>query len=341
MKVILIVLVVVAGSWADDCDNTFGAYLNALKDGMTADDSTASQLENEFTNNYRDLIHKCFANGGCQLTDDELDSDIYGDDGPMKGCERCQGLARKLDDMFMKSQENVRKCLREHLGQAVREELEPCIQGKISNGYNFHVPPVPDFDALTFKNIDTVKKGLYYRIWARSRMDACNNVNPGKYSVTGPCMDNGYSGIYSKHCQLAKDAKAKAVSSSCSARFSEVKKATCQCMDDKRQDWHNRFDKIKNIVDNAQSASQCGKDISDVVGAWLNKLQTAMSECLPNDGNGNKPRDLRTLIELGCGQVINGGVKKNELTVGFRFIRFFLDAVNDRIQVFCDKNCSY
>jgi len=78
-----------------------------------------------------------------------------------------------------------------------------------------------------------------------------------------------------------------------------------------------------------------------VVGAWLNKLQTAMSECLPNDGNGNKPRDLRTLIELGCGQVINGGVKKNELTVGFRFIRFFLDAVNDRIQVFCDKNCSY
>jgi len=340
MKVLMIVLVTVAAAWADDCDNSFGSFLKALKDGMNADDSTATALESEFTNDYRSLIHKCFSNGGCQLTDDELDTPIFGDDGPMKGCSRCQGLASGLEDKYMKSDEKTRKCLRQHLGQAVREELEPCIQGKISNGYNFHVPPIPDFDEKTFNNIETVKKGLYYRIWARSRLDACQSVNPGKYDVTKPCMDNGTPNMFAKHCQIAKAAKAKAVSSSCSARFDEVKKATCQCMDEKRQDWHNRFDKIKNIIDNAQSASQCGKDISDVVGAWLNKLQIALSDCLPKEqGSGGQQRDLRTLIELGCGQVINGGVKKNELTTGFRFVRLFLDALNDRLSVFCDKNC--
>lgn len=79
------------------------------------------------------------------------------------------------------------------------------------------------------------------------------------------------------------------------------------------------------------------------MGSWLGEVQKALSDCLPNGqsvGNGNT-RDLKTLIELGCGQVINGGVQTNELTTGFRFLRLFLDALNDRITVFCDKNCSY
>jgi len=278
----------------------------------------------------------------CALTDDELKGDVYGDSGPLKGCSRCQTLAKGLRDKYMGSKEDVRKCFRQHFATAVREELEPCIQGKISNGYSFHVPDIPDFDQKTFQNIDIVEQGINYRIVARSRLDACKAVNPAKFQSTGPCMDKEFAGIFAKHCQAAKDARAKAVSSSCSSRFDEVKKATCQCMNEKRNDWHDRFVKIQDIVNNAQTASQCGQQISDVVGAWLNKLQGALSDCLPKDPNNpTQQRDLRTLIELGCGQVINGGVKKNELTVGFRFIRLFLDALNDRITIFCDKNCSF
>jgi hypothetical protein len=320
--------------------------LNALK-GEIADESKSKDLELEYRDDFYKLVRQCFAtstddSSRCALTDDELKGDVYGDTGPLKGCNRCQSLAKGLRDKYMGSKEDVRKCFREHFSNAIREELEPCIQGKISNGYSFKVPPIPDFDEKTFKNIDTVEQGINYRIVARSRLEACKAINPGKAKSTGPCVDNEFSGIYAKHCQASKNARSKGVSSSCGKRFDEVKKATCQCMDEKRSDWHTRFSKIQEIVNNAQSASECGQKISDVVGAWLNKLQQALSSCLPKDGSSTgEKRDLRTLIELGCGQVINGGVKKNELTVGFRFIRQFLDALNDRLTIYCDKNCNY
>jgi len=347
MKVLLVISAILATALAQSCDNTFGAYLNALKDQL-ADDSQSKQLETEFRDDYYKLVRQCFAestddSSRCALTNDELKGDVYGDSGPLKGCGRCQSLARGLRDKYMNSKEDVRKCFRSHLAQAIREELEPCIQGKISNGYSFKVPVLPDFDEKTFKNIDIAEQAVNYRIISKSRLDACKTVNPGKYSSTGPCINNGYPGIFAKHCQAAKNARSKAVSSSCGGRFDEVKKATCQCMDEKRDDWHSRFAKIQQIVNNAESASQCGNDISNVIGSWLNKLQSALNECLPKDSSsGSKSQsNLHTLIELGCGQVINGGVKKNELTVGFRFIRLFLDALNDRITVFCDKNCSF
>jgi len=348
MKIILFILTVIVSARAQDCDGSFGAYLNSLKDITTSDNNKEKDLEIENRDDYYKLCRQCFGtsrddSSKCALTDDELKADVYGPDGPMKDCDRCRTMAKGLHDKYMKSEEGVRKCFRSHFAQAIREELEPCIQGKISNGYNFHVPPIPDFDEKTFNNIDIAETAVNYRIIARSRLDACKAVNTGnsKYQNTQSCMDNEFPGIFSKHCQAAKDAKAKAVSGSCSSRFGEVKTATCQCMDEKRSDWHDRFAKIQDIVNNAQSASTCGQQISDVIGSWLAKIQGALTDCLPKTGDGNKQTDLRTLIELGCGQVINGGVKKNELTVGFRFVRLFLDALNDRITIFCDKNCSF
>lgn len=341
MKVFLILLSVAATAWAD-CDSSFGAYLNNLKDEISNDATRARALEVENRDDYYTLVRKCFAASSddaskCALSDDELKGDIYGENGPMKGCSRCQTMARGLRDKYMGSKEEVRKCFRGHLGQAIREELEPCIQGKI-NDYNFRVPPIPDFDEKTFANIDIAETGVNYRIVARSRLDACSSVNPAKYATTNPCMQNEYAGIFSKHCQAAKNAKDKAVKPECSARFKEVKKATCECMDEKRESWHGKFAKVKDIVDNAQTASECGSKISDVLGAWVGKLQSALNDCMPNNG---QKTDLRTTIELGCGQVINGGVKKNELTTGFRFIRLFLDGLNDRITMYCDKNCDF
>jgi len=347
MKVLFFVAALVATSWAapaDTCDNSFEAYLKALKDEIGA---AGKDLEVEFRDDFYKLVRQCFAattddSSKCGLSDAEVKGDVYGDSGPLKGCSRCQTMVQGLRDKFLKSKEDVRKCFRTHFAQAVREELEPCIQAKISNGYSFKVPEIPDFDEKAWANVDVIEQGLDYRIAARSRLDACKAVNPAKFQSTGPCMDKGFPGIYAKHCQASKNAKSKAVTASCTKRFDEVKKASCQCMDEKRDDWHQRFTKIQDIVNNAQSASQCGKDISDVVGTWLNKLQTALSDCMPKDTqNPNEKRDLRTLIELGCGQVINGGVKKNELTVGFRFVRLFLDALNDRLTIYCDQNCSY
>jgi len=339
MKTVVVLLGLLATCWADSCDNSFGAFLNALKDEMSAN---TADLEAENRDDYNKLVRQCFSDGSddskCSLTDDELHADVYGDSGPLKGCDRCQTLVKGFRDKYMHSQESTRKCFRTHLAQAIREELEPCIQGKL-NDFNFHVPELPDFDQNTFQQINVVETSVGYHIMARSRLDVCQNVNPNKYSNTAPCMANGFPGIYAKHCQAAKNAK-KTVSSNCNGRFKNVKRASCECMDTKRDEWHTKFNNIQKIVNDATSASQCRQDITDQIGSWLGKLQSALKDCMPSSGDGNQQRDLGTLIELGCGQVINGGVKKNELTTGFRFVRLFLDALNDRITIFCDKNCN-
>jgi len=270
MKV-LVLLLAVAACRADNCDNSFGDFLNNLKSGI---DKNAQALQQEIKDDEATLAKKCFddstSGSKCALTDDELHTDCFGDSGPMKGCDRCIKLSGSLRDKFLKSDPNTRKCFRQHLGKAIKEELEPCIQGKISNGYSFRVPDLPDFEEKTFDYIDLVLQGISEDVMIHSRLDACQNVNPAKFAISGPCVDNGYAGIYSKHCQVAKDAKAKAVSSACLARFNEVKTATCQCMVEKKQDWHQRFDKIKTIVDDtaAQSieASACG-DQSTILSA--------------------------------------------------------------------------
>jgi len=279
--VFLILLGVLASAWGQGCDNNYGAYLNALKDEVNTDDNKVNALESEFRDDFHTLVRKAFASSSddasyCYLPDEDLKVDVYGPDGPMKDCQKCQTMTKNLRDKYFKSKDEVRKCLRAHFASAVREELEPCIQGKISNGYNFHVPPIPDFDEKTFSVINIVEEGVDYRIMARSRLDACRSANAAKYQNTKPIFDKGYPGIYAKHCQASKNAKAKAVSSGCSSRFAEVKGASCTCIDEKREDWHQRFAKIYQIVSNAQSASECGQKNQRrrgrVVGKNTNRL---------------------------------------------------------------------
>lgn len=130
------------------------------------------------------------------------------------------------------------------------------------------------------------------------------------------------------------------MSSSCNARFDEVKKASCKCLDEKREEWHGKFKKVQDIVNSAQTGTECSQRISDVLGIWQTKLETALKECLPPDQA--LKTSLSKLIELGCGQVIaKGDDARNKLGFGFNFLRLFLDALNDRITVFCDKNCNF
>lgn len=119
---------------------------------------------------------------------------------------------------------------------------------------------------------------------AKSRLDMCGKRNSNKAAQTEACLKNGYSGIYSKHCHAAQAAKSKyetheilrthkkitksvlffRVPQSCNRDFRVVKTATCDCMEEKRKDWHDRFDQVQSIVTSATSASQCASDISKV-----------------------------------------------------------------------------
>lgn len=77
------------------------------------------------------------------------------------------------------------------------------------------------------------------------------------------------------------------------------------------------------------------------ISPWLDISQNIMNACFSSDPNKYQ-LDLRTDIKLGCGQVINGGIKKNTLTTGFRFIQLFLTAyIESYSTIICNKNCNY
>jgi hypothetical protein len=339
MKLILFIVGLLAAAVTADnsCDASFKAYLDSLKNQIVQDSNTGP-LENELADDYVNLCHRCFdtAQGGskCVLPDDQLNADVFGDSGPLRECERCRALATKLRDAYFQSAEETRKCFRNALSDAIRDELQPCIGGRL-NEPNFRIPPLPDFDANTFKYKDVVLRGISVRVMSRSRLDACASMNPAKAEKTSSCLDDEYSNIYSKHCSIAKSARSSAVQGGCNSRFNAVRKATCQCMDDKREDWHNKLKQVKDIIDKATSGTQCGLDITAALGVWIGKLENAIKTCMP----GKLNTSLSKLFELACGQAVAGNIKKSELATGFRFARYFLDALNDRITVFCDKKC--
>lgn len=96
-----------------------------------------------------------FSNNKCILSQQDLDTYIYGDDGPLRGCSLCQKLALSIRNKFFKADESVRKCLRDKFSAAVVDELQPCIQKEL-NDYSFIIPPLPDFDRSTKDFLDVV-----------------------------------------------------------------------------------------------------------------------------------------------------------------------------------------
>lgn len=77
-----------------------------------------------------------------------METNIYGDEGPLRGCQMCQKVALTIRDKFFKADESVRQCLRDKFTAAIVDELQPCMQQQL-NDYSFKIPPVPDFDRST------------------------------------------------------------------------------------------------------------------------------------------------------------------------------------------------
>lgn len=350
MKLILLVTIflflVKPSATQKKCDDAFGKFLDELKksQGKT---KNAENLANELRDDYYRLVRQCFASAAddsskCFLADDEIKGDVYGENGPLKGCDRCQKLASSLRDKVLKLNKNDKECFQSMIMKAFWQSLEPCVRGTISNGYSFTVLSIGDWSPMMDSAVlSSFLQAIDSRIAAGSRLQACGAVNPTKYRSTAPCMKNGFPNMYQKHCQAVKDAVSVSVSNQCNARFKEIAKATCTCINAKADDFRRSFSQIQDVVTNAKSASECGQQISDIMGSWMSTFQNTLNQCKIGDAD-SKRMDLRTLIELGCGQVINGGVKKNELTVGFNFIKRLLDAVIEiSSTIFCDKNCDY
>lgn len=324
------------------CDNSFKNYLNCIA-STTGDASAGRNLELEFRDDFAKLVSRAFdpsvnpGNTKCALSQTELQTDIFGDSGPLRGCGECQKVAKDLRDKFFSASEQISACLRTKMAAAVIDELQPCIANQLGD-QSFHIPDLPDFDLHTSGFKDLILQSTSYRVMAYSRLFVCRNNNAGRASTTERALQDK-SGLFKQHCSLDESCTSK-VQSNCQSQYNKVRGATCTCMSTKRNEWHGKFDKVNQAIVNFDSASTCSSQIKEAVGVWRYKLQNALKDCVPASDNILASIGIDKAIDQGCNDIAKFDTnQRSNLLTGIRMIRNLLDALNDRVTRFCDIKC--
>jgi len=341
--VVLLSTALAVAKAAGSCDGSFKGFMQCLADGKV------QSLEEEFDADFVRHVGDCFetavspSNTKCVLSKANLETDVYGDDGPLHGCPKCQEYAREIRDRIFKSTESLRKCFRDNFAKAVVNDLQPCIRNQL-NDQSFNIPQLPDFDLRSGSFINLIEKSTSHRIMAYSRLAACADRFPDRARTSKNCLDNR-RGLYKKHCALSQGCESSQVTSSCKSTFSKTKEATCKCLDIKRQEWHSRLEKVKEAVFNPEhSSTVCSSGVKQALGHWVQDFDDIGKACPAPSSSGDKIPNLPMgkLIDAGCiigVEAANDG-KQSQLLSGFRMVTEVLDAINDRVTIFCEINCS-
>jgi len=351
MKFAILLCSALAVASASDCISSFKSYLDCIAKS-TGDPSKGKVLEQEFDDDFVTLVGRCFdasdnngANTKCILSRANLDTDVFGPDGPLATCDKCREYAVEIKNKIFNAPENVRACFREKFSAAVVNDLQPCIRTELGD-QTFNIPPLPDFDKSTKDFMDLVLKGMSHRVMTYSRLGACKERYSSRAQTSSSCLDNA-KGLYPKHCALSQTCKTSSVSADCNDKFTKTKKATCKCLDTKRDEWHQRLDKVHDAVFNPEhSSTVCASGVKAALGHWIQDFQDIFKACVPDaapDPNSKIPNlPLSKLIDAGCIQAVEAAAddsKQKQLNAGFRMVRYILDALNDRVTNFCSVDC--
>ncbi|KRY51095.1 hypothetical protein T03_13874, partial [Trichinella britovi] len=123
----------------------------------------------------------------------------------------------------------------------------------------------------------------------------------------------------------------------CMSRFDELHRAACSCLKEKREELGNKVEKLKDALMSSTSSSDCTSKVEAAAGAWKTKLIQALKDCYSDGGSqGISQIPATKLVEIGCLRAtqMNTNAKK-EFAIGFRFLRTFLDVMQDRGTRFC------
>ncbi|KRX46315.1 hypothetical protein T02_9480, partial [Trichinella nativa] len=325
------------------CDNKFAGFFDCIKQ-KTNQQQTYSSLEREFDDDHQKLIDKCFASSSseaqsknmCVLDKSTLEVDVLGPNGPLRSCNFCQKIAKVVHDKYFKSTPAERQCLRRHMIDAAVAEIQPCMQSKLHD-FSYKVPTIPDFDSAADNLMQLVEDSLRHRIWVQSRLDVCSQVNPGRATNTRSCLDRGFPGMYEQTCRMINECRQSTTQANCMSRFDELHRAACSCLKEKREELGNKVEKLKDALMSSTSSSDCTSKVEAAAGAWKTKLIQALKDCYSDGGSqGISQIPATKLVEIGCLRAtqMNTNAKK-EFAIGFRFLRTFLDVMQDRGTRFC------
>lgn len=330
---------------AQQCTEDFGSFLNCLNRDLT-NTVKAKVLEQELDDGFVNATRVCFQFTGipestswtgparCFFQVANQNVDIYGSSGPLKDCGVCQGAAKLLRTKYFSSTAEQKSCLRQKLKDAIVDEVGPCIKTELQQ-LDFKVPSIPDFNAKDDEFLDAIESTIKHRVNTWNRLDDCLGKNNAAGLVSSKCMSRRENSFYKKHCDLASSCKSSSVSAQCSSKFEQVKTATCTCLNKKREEWRQKLSQLVSDLKRATSSNQCEGTVDQNLGPWVTKAQDAIRQCY-NDKNLNIPELIKNL----CKQAVPLDDRKREiLETGSRFIRYFLDALSDRLMRFC-QGCS-
>lgn len=344
-----VVATVISAQQLAPCASSFKGFMECLA-ASTGDASKGKVLEQEFDDDFKKQCTSCFDpnekdsvnRNKCKLSQNTLlNTDVFGPDGPLQDCKQCQEYGKAIKDQIFNAPDSVRKCVRDQFTKIVVNDLQPCIKDQVHD-QTFTIPPLPDFDEHSGAYLQLILDAIGHRIMAYSRMSVCSDRDINRYKATSSCLDNK-SGYYSKHCDLSKSCLNK-VSSSCQAAFTQTKDATCTCLLKKRQELYAILNKVKDAVFNKEnSVATCTSGVTSALGHWVNDLSSIKDACnIKTNSIFDKP--LGDLIKLGCTEAESALSDNNQkataaLNAGFNFVGNVLDALSDRVNLFCEINC--
>uniref|UniRef100_A0A914BV83 Uncharacterized protein n=1 Tax=Acrobeloides nanus TaxID=290746 RepID=A0A914BV83_9BILA len=334
----------------------FGNYLACLKDELDAD---YKSYEDELRADNRKAAAACFsptiaeanAKDRCVLAPVDLEAKAWDRNGPLRDCSICRTFAQGAIKAILNTPEQDQKCIRTGIAKAIAREADYCIGKRISEHPG--VPDIPDLEEGSFALKEEVITSISDHILIKSRLSFCEDRKPQRAASTRSCMKNPFPGYLQKHCEALSRCDSHAPSD-CDQRLEATKQATCECINEAREDLKRRISGIAEaikdaITKNGRGAPAIGssskvdicvqnikKQLITPVNDWGNVIDSTLSTCITNKPSGQS-LGVDSLLNVGCRKVIadTTGTATSQLKTGFDFVNNLIDAMVDRAGRFC------
>uniref|UniRef100_A0AC35U2D9 DUF725 domain-containing protein n=1 Tax=Rhabditophanes sp. KR3021 TaxID=114890 RepID=A0AC35U2D9_9BILA len=364
MKFLFVLIAVVGIVSSQDCSTdrgtkaVFGNYLQCIKSSLDSDYGT---FETEMQQHTRRAASVCFASSigeankknSCVLSISDLDNKAWDRNGPLRDCSICRTFASGAIKAILNTPAADQKCIRTEISKAIAREANYCISKKIANFPG--VPEIPDLEEASVNFKDNVMASISDFILIQSRLAFCEERKPARASNTRSCMKKPFNGYLTKHCVAIKKCDSQ-LSGACSTQVQAVKDATCECVNEARNDLKHRISSISSAINEAisggsKSAPSIGSSskvdicVANIksqmvtpVNDWVTVIDSALGSCIKAKPTGNS-LGMESLLNVGCRKVIadTTGTASAQLKTGFDFVNNLVDAMVERSGRFCHK----
>ncbi|PAV78194.1 hypothetical protein WR25_25722 [Diploscapter pachys] len=338
-----------------DTKNTFGQYLQCIKEGL---DQNYQTYEDELREHSKRAALSCFSStieegnqkDRCVLNANDLNQVAWDRHGPLRDCTICRTFASGAIKAIKATPAEDQKCIRMEISKAIAKEASYCLQKKIPGFAG--VPDIPDLEEGSFQFKDSVISSLSDHILIQSRLAFCAERKPNRAASTKHCMTNPFVGYLGEHCKILSSCDQKMSAGNCAQVIPQTRNGVCECINEARDDLKKRIASIAGVFQDLVSGSlglaagttskvdtcvaHIKKQMVTPVNDWVTVIDGALSTCIRKKPAGQN-LGLEAMLNVGCRKVIadTSGSASAQLKTGFDFVNNLIDAMAQRSSRFC------